>query len=69
MIRLNESQRQQAVKIFSGAVASTTRHLQMLVPPVNRIYYHGFFVTRSMVVKRRRRCIKMVKDALRGIVR
>ena len=69
MIRLNESQRQQAVDIFSNGVVEATRHLRLLVSPVNRIYFHGIIVTRSMVAKRRRHCMKMVKDALKGIMR
>ena len=68
MIRLNESQRLQIIGIFSSGVASATHHLQILVSPVNRIYYHGIIVTRLMAKKRRRHCIKMIKDALKGII-
>ena len=69
MIRLNESQRQQAVDIFSRGVVEATRHLRLLVFPVNRIYFHGIIVTRLMAAKRRSCCMKMVKDALKGIMR
>ena len=67
-IRISGSIQRRLVETFSKGVVESTVHLRKLIS-INRLYYHGFLVTRQMAARRRRRCIKLVKDALKGIIR
>ncbi len=64
----SKSQIQEIIGIAVNGVTTATRHLRMITLPHGRVYYHGFFVTKSMAAKRRRKCMKMVKNALNGII-
>ena len=66
-IKLNEAQIEKVVNIFSHAVHESTLHARKILTTGSNLFTRsGIRVTIGRAFKRRRRCMKVVKLALKG---
>ena len=69
VIKLNECQKLQAMDIFVAGIYEASLHIRkILLIGCNLFTRTGIEITLKKAVKRRRRCLKLYKQASRGFI-
>ena len=69
VVKLNEIQKSQAMRIFAHGVNESTLHIRNILLSGRNIFTRdGIEVTLGRAFRRRRRCMKLFKQALRGFI-
>lgn len=69
MILLNDNQAAETVRIFAHGAYEASCHIQKIMSTGRNLFtLAGTKVTLGQAVKRRRKCIRVVKQALRGFI-
>lgn len=66
---LNPANRASTVAIFAHGVRESALHIRKITSSGRNLFSRqGIEITLGMAIKRRRRCIQVIKQALRGFI-